>query len=93
MRIGFSDLFSVQYFEQVLFLHSVCPMNATNFLHYIVSGLVSNVTSIEITEKEDELGTLLSLRVDPADMGSLIGRSGKTIDSIRTVLRVFGAKS
>lgn len=68
-------------------------MNATDFLHFIVSALVVNIEAIEITEKQDELGTLLSLRVDPTDMGSIIGRGGKTIDSIRTVLRVFGTKA
>lgn len=68
-------------------------MNATEFLHFIVSALVIKIDAIEITEKQDELGTLLSLRVDPTDMWSVIGRWGKTIDSIRTVLRVFGTKS
>ena len=68
-------------------------MNATEFLHFIISALVVNTAAIEITEKQDDLGTLLSLRVDPSDMGSLIGRGGKTIDSIRTVLRVFGSKA
>ena len=67
-------------------------MNATEFLKCIVEALVINTSAIEITEKQDELGTLLSLRIDPTDMGSLIGRGGKTIDSIRTVLRVYGAK-
>lgn len=68
-------------------------MNATEFLHFIISALVVNTSAIEITEKQDELGTLLSLRVDPSDMWSIIGRWGKTIDSIRTVLRVFGSKA
>ena len=68
-------------------------MNATEFLRFIVSALVVKVESIEITEKQDELGTLLTLKIDQSDMGSLIGRGGKTIDSIRTVLRVFGSKA
>lgn len=68
-------------------------MEAQEFLRFIVSSLVQNTESISIEEKHDELGTLLSLKVDPSDMGSIIGRSGKTIESIRTVLRVFGSKS
>lgn len=68
-------------------------MNATEFLRFIISALVVKTEAIEITEKQDELWTLLTLRVDPSDMGSLIGRGGKTIDSIRTVLRVFGSKA
>ncbi|MBP9779590.1 KH domain-containing protein [Candidatus Gracilibacteria bacterium] len=68
-------------------------MTATEFLRFIISSLVINVDAIEIDEKHDELGTLLSLRVDPTDMGSIIGRGGKTIESLRTVVRVFGSKS
>jgi predicted RNA-binding protein YlqC (UPF0109 family) len=68
-------------------------MTATQYLQFIISAIVLNTSAIEITEKHDELGILLSLRVDPADMGSLIGRSGKTIDAIRTVMRVYGAKA
>jgi uncharacterized protein len=68
-------------------------MSPKDFLHLIVSSLVTNTHAIEIEEKHDELGILLSLKVDPSDMGSIIGRSGKTIDSIRTVLRVFGSKA
>jgi hypothetical protein len=47
-------------------------MTATQYLQFIVSAIVINTSAIEITEKQDELGTLLSLRVDPSDMGSLI---------------------
>lgn len=67
-------------------------MTATEFLQFIVSSLVQNTDALQIEEKHDELGTLLSLRVDPADMGAIIGRGGKTIDSLRTVLRVYGSK-
>jgi len=66
-------------------------MTAKDFLHFIISSLVEKKDAIQIEEKVDELGLLLSLRVDPSDMGSIIGRGGKTIDSIRTVLRVFGS--
>ncbi len=68
-------------------------MEAHVFLRSIVESLVQNTSAIEITETHDELGTLVSLKVDPADMGSIIGRGGKTVDAIRTVLRVFGSKS
>lgn len=67
-------------------------MEAQAFLRLIVESLVEKKESIEITEKHDELGTLVTLKVDQVDMGSIIGRGGKTIDSIRTVLRVFGSK-
>lgn len=68
-------------------------MEAQNFLRSLTESLVQNTAAIEISEKHDELGTLLSLKVDPTDMGAIIGRGGKTIDAIRTVMRVFGSKS
>jgi uncharacterized protein len=68
-------------------------MAATEFLRFIIASIVTHTDEIQIIEKHDELGTLLSLKVDPTDMGSLIGRGGKTIDSIRTVIRVFGSKT
>lgn len=68
-------------------------MDAKTFLQNLIEMLVDHPQSIEITEKQDELGTLLSLKVAPEDMGTIIGRWGKTIDSLRTVVRVFGSKS
>ncbi len=68
-------------------------MEAKKFLQNIIEILVDHPESIEISEKQDELGILLSLKVAPEDMGTIIGRGGKTIDSLRTVIRVFGSKS
>jgi uncharacterized protein len=68
-------------------------MEAQAFLHSIIETLVDHPDAIEITTKLDELGTLLTLKVAPEDMGTIIGRGGKTIDSLRTVLRVFGSKN
>jgi uncharacterized protein len=68
-------------------------MEAQTFLRSLVEALVDHKDQIEITEKHDELGILVTLKVAPEDMGTIIGRGGKTIDSIRTVLRVFGSKS
>jgi predicted RNA-binding protein YlqC (UPF0109 family) len=68
-------------------------MEAQAFLRLIVESLVDHTDAIEISEKHDELGTLVSLKVSQEDMGTIIGRSGKTVDSLRTVLRVFGSKN
>ena len=67
-------------------------MEAHVFLRSIIEVLVDQVDKIEITDKQDELGTLVSLKVAPEDMGTIIWRGGKTIDSLRTVLRIFGSK-
>jgi uncharacterized protein len=67
-------------------------MSAQDFLRYIVESLVEHKDDIQIEQREDELGTLITLKVNKADMGTIIGREGQTISSIRTVLRVFGSK-
>jgi predicted RNA-binding protein YlqC (UPF0109 family) len=62
------------------------------FVEYVVKALVSNPDAVEVQRSVDEMGVLLELTVDPADMGKVIGKAGATAKSIRTLLRVLGAK-
>lgn len=62
------------------------------FLEYVVKALVDQPDKVEITRTVDERGVLLELTVDPEDMGKIIGKAGATAKSIRTLLRVLGAK-
>jgi hypothetical protein len=63
------------------------------FVDYIVKTLVDNPDKVETSRTIDERGVLIELKVDPADMGKIIGKEGKTAKSIRTLLRVVGAKN
>lgn len=63
------------------------------FLEYVIKGLVDNPDKVQIARTVDEMGVLLTLAVDPADMGKVIGRSGNTAKAIRTLLRVVGMKN
>jgi len=63
------------------------------FLEYIVKGLVDNPNDVKITRTIDEMGVLLTLDVNAADMGKVIGRMGNTAKAIRTLLRVVGMKN
>jgi hypothetical protein len=63
------------------------------FLQYVVKALVDNPDDVKITRTIDEMGVLLTLTVNPDDMGKIIGRSGNTAKAIRTLLRVAGMKS
>ncbi len=62
------------------------------FLEYVVRALVDNPNDVKITRVVDEMGVLLTLDVNPADMGKVIGREGNTAKAIRTLLRVVGMK-
>ena len=46
-----------------------------------------------MTIDEDDRGTVLRLRVDPEDMGKVIGRGGRMARAIRTVVRAAGTRS
>ncbi len=59
-----------------------------DLLHYIVSALVSKPDAVAIDEQISEEGINLVLTVDPADMGLIIGKEGKTIRAIRKLLTV-----
>lgn len=63
------------------------------FVEYVVKALVDNPSSVQTERKVDEMGVLITLKVDPKDLGQVIGRQGQTAKSIRTLLRVVGAKN
>jgi predicted RNA-binding protein YlqC (UPF0109 family) len=63
------------------------------FVEYIVKTLVNNPDKVEIKRDIDEKGVLLSLTVDPEDIGRVIGKRGATAQSIRTLLRALGTKN
>ena len=67
-------------------------MNEKDFLQSIIENIVSKKEAINIERKEDELGILLTLSVDKDDMGVIIWKGWNTINSIRTIMRVFGSK-
>ena len=62
------------------------------FVEYIVKTLVNNPEKVEVERKIDEKGVLLTLSVDPVDVGRVIGKRGATAQSIRTLLRALGTK-
>ena len=64
-----------------------------DFLEFVVKALVDTPSNVSIDRTVDEMGVLLTLKVDPADMGQVIGRQGQTARAIRTLLRVVGAKN
>ncbi len=64
----------------------------TEFLAHIVREIVNNEGEISIERIEDELGVLLTLSVAKKDMGIIIGKSWNTIQSLRSILRLFWAK-
>lgn len=63
------------------------------FVEDVVKAIVDSPDKVTTERTIDEMGVLIKLTVDPMDMGKVIGKDGKTAKSIRTLLRVLGAKN
>jgi predicted RNA-binding protein YlqC (UPF0109 family) len=63
------------------------------FVEYIVKSLVGHPDDVVIERIIDEKGVLLSLTVNPEDLGRVIGKRGVTAQSLRTLLRALGTKN
>lgn len=56
-------------------------------LIYIAQNLVENPDDVTVTERETESETVFELRVNPSDMGKVIGRQGRIAKEIRALMR------
>lgn len=63
------------------------------FVEYVVKMLVDSPDDVKVERKIDEMGVLITLDVNPKDMGMVIGREGMTAKALRTLLRVIGARN
>ena len=55
-------------------------------LEHLVKGIVDNPDGVHVESKSSTRGDVLEVRVDPADLGRVIGRAGRTAKSLRTVV-------
>lgn len=63
------------------------------FIEYIVKSVVGYPDDVVVDRIIDEKGVLLSLTVNPEDLGRVIGKRGITAQSLRTLLRALGTKN
>jgi len=55
-------------------------------LEHLIKGIVDNPDDVAVRERNDRRGRTLEVRVNPDDMGRVIGRNGRTATAVRTVL-------
>ena len=67
--------------------------NDQEFLEYLVKSIVENPDDVRVERKVDEMGVLLSLKVNAKDMGLVVGRQGTTAKAIRSLLRIVGIRN
>jgi uncharacterized protein len=63
-----------------------------DLLQYLARSLVDQPDGVSVESFEDDDATVLELHVDPSDMGKVIGRGGRTVNSLRTVMRACASK-
>jgi predicted RNA-binding protein YlqC (UPF0109 family) len=63
------------------------------FIEYIVKSVVGYPDDVVVDRIIDEKGVLLTLTVNPDDLGRIIGKRGITAQSLRTLLRALGTKN
>ncbi|MBQ9065431.1 MAG: KH domain-containing protein [Blautia sp.] len=64
-----------------------------NLVEVIAKSLVDNPDAVVVTETEKEDCIVVELKVDPADMGKVIGRQGRIAKAIRSVVKAASSKS
>ncbi|HAO52793.1 TPA: RNA-binding protein [Candidatus Magasanikbacteria bacterium] len=63
------------------------------FIEFVIKAIVNNPDEVKVTRTVDERGVLITLDLNPTDIGYVIGRRGNTVRAIRTLLKVVGAKN
>lgn len=63
-----------------------------DLLEVIIKGLVDNKEAVSIHEKNTNDTITYQVKVDPSDMGQIIGKQGKMAKSIRTVMKSVASK-
>lgn len=64
-----------------------------DFLEFVIKSIVDNPNDVKVGRTVDEMGVLLTLDINSADMGYVIGRQGQTARAVRTLLRLVGARN
>lgn len=68
-------------------------MEDKRLLQAIIEELVEYPSEVRVERTVDELGVLLSVHLNPEDMGKVIGRQGLTAKSLRAIMRAVGMKN
>jgi hypothetical protein len=67
-------------------------VDAKDLLELMTKALVDKPDSVEVTESEEDGETVLEIHVDPEDVGKIVGREGRTVRALRTIMDAAGRK-
>lgn len=63
-----------------------------DLVEYVLRGIVARPEEVQVEESEDSRGTVLRVRVAPEDVGKVIGRGGRMVRALRTLVRAAGVR-
>ena len=61
-------------------------------LEHLVRGIVDNPDDVEVSSRNNRRGELLEVRVNPEDLGRVIGRNGRTAKALRSVISALATQ-
>jgi predicted RNA-binding protein YlqC (UPF0109 family) len=61
-------------------------------LEHLVRGIVDHPDDVSVRDKQSRRGPMLEVRVNPDDLGKVIGRSGRTATAFRTVISALAGR-
>lgn len=68
-------------------------MSMVELVRYTAASLVDKPEKVDVRETENDEGIVIELRVDPDDMGKVIGKQGRIAKAIRTVVKAASVNS
>jgi len=63
-----------------------------DFTEHVIKALVDHPDAVQVSEIYGQHNVILEVRCDAGDMGRVIGRNGKTIGAVRTLLSTIAAR-
>ena len=68
-------------------------MDMSALVRFVAASLVDNPEAVDVREVDGPESVVIELRVDPEDMGKVIGKQGRLAKSIRSVVKPATAKN
>jgi uncharacterized protein len=62
-------------------------------LHFMLGQLVDEPAEVQVTVVEGEKSTILEVRATPDDVGKIIGKQGRIIKALRTIMNAAATRS
>lgn len=68
-------------------------MPVNDYLVSIITPILKSPEGLSVSESKDDMGILLTVKVNKEDMGAIVGKLGETAKAIRHLVRIVGLKA